>query len=229
MSQRPFLAWPGWQHLSRAGGLAVAVGLCFSLVYGGADVLTGWRPLRFPVHFEWELAIPFVPATVLLYDSVYLHYILAPFVLRTRHELDAYALALVAVILVAGVCFLLYPSELAYPPNLDAGVWTGLVSATRRLALRYNLAPSLHVALAVLSMAVLATRARGVGKMLLWTWAGLIALSTLLLHQHHILDVVTGWPLGLMGKWCVYDRMLAVTIPRQTPVANLSTDPAPPA
>ena len=34
-----------------------------------------------------------------------------------------------------------------------------------------------------------------------WAWATVIVASTLLLHQHHVLDVATGWPLGLAGGW----------------------------
>jgi membrane-associated phospholipid phosphatase len=34
---------------------------------------------------------------------------------------------------------------------------------------------------------------------LLWLWAAAIAASTVLTHQHHIIDAVTGWALGVIA------------------------------
>jgi membrane-associated phospholipid phosphatase len=203
----PFWGWPGCGHIRRTLCYVVLVGLWFLFVYVGADYVTGLRSLRFRVHFDAELAIPFVPQALLIYNSVYLQYLIAPFVLRSRRALDAYAAALAAIIAAAGVGFLLLPAQLAYAPVEYAGAWAGAVATTRQLTLQYNLAPSLHVALAVATVAIFATRAGRVGRCVLWAWAIAVAASTLLLHQHHLFDAITGWPLGVAGKRLIYDRL----------------------
>jgi membrane-associated phospholipid phosphatase len=91
------------------------------------------------------------------------------------------------------------------------GAWEGSVRFFKWLALAHNLVPSLHVALSVVCVAVYARRAGLPGKMLLWLWAGVIAASTLLLHQHYLLDVLTGAALGWAGVRAVYDRWAACT------------------
>jgi membrane-associated phospholipid phosphatase len=189
--------------------LACGVGLWFTLVYGGAERLTAWRTRRVRLYLDAELGVPFVPATVLLYDSVYLHYVVTPFVLRRRREVRALAATLAAATLCAGVGFLLFPAHAEFSTPQDLGPWNGLVQFTKRLAGRHNLAPSLHVALAVVCTRVLAARAQGLGKALLWTWAAGIAASTLLLHQHYLIDVVSGFALGWLGVRWGYRRWVA--------------------
>ena len=49
------------------------------------------------------------------------------------------------------------------------------------------------------SVAAFAPHASRLGAGLLWAWAGAIALSTLLTHQHHLVDVATGWALGVLA------------------------------
>jgi membrane-associated phospholipid phosphatase len=203
---RPFWHWPGWGQVGYALLLGGTVGLWFALVYGGTDYLTAHRSYRVRLHFDAELNLPFVPEAVLVYMSIYLLFWAAPFVLRTRRELQALAATLVAVTAVAGVCLLLFPAELSFPPAGDAGIWTGSVRFAKRLALTYNLAPSLHVALSTVCVAAYARRARPVGKVLLWLWAVAVGVSCLLLHQHYVIDVVTGFALALAGVRWGYDR-----------------------
>jgi membrane-associated phospholipid phosphatase len=217
----PFCAWPGWRHLGQACLLGLATGAWFEIIYGGADLVAAQHDYRVRLYFEAELAIPFVPAAVLLYMSLYLLFWAAPFILRSRRELTALAAALAGVTLFAGVCFLIFPAECIFPGTEEAGAWTGLVRFAKALALRYNLMPSLHVALSVVCIGVFAAQASRAGKVLLWTWALGICGSTLLLHQHYVLDVITGFALGLGGVRWVYGPWMA-----RVPRANRSRDAA---
>jgi membrane-associated phospholipid phosphatase len=205
----PFLAWPGWAHLRYAAWLSLANAAWFTVVYGGADYLTGRRSLRVPVHLAWELRIPLVPAMTAVYMSIYLLFLAAPFCLRTRRQFRAAVGTLACITLCGGIGFLLFPAELAFPPPPAAalGAWAGLYHFADELNLTYNLVPSLHVALSVACVAFLAQQAPAAGKAALWSWAVLIAASTVLIHQHHLLDVATGWLLAIVCVRLVYHRL----------------------
>jgi membrane-associated phospholipid phosphatase len=205
-SQPRFWHWPGWSHVGYAALLGGAVSVWFAIVYGGADLLTAKRSFRVRLYFDGEMAWPFVPAAVLIYLSIYLLCLSAPFILPTRRELRSLAGTIAAVILFAGICFLLLPAEVAFPEPPDMGGWTPLVRFAKRVALAHNLAPSLHVGMTVVFVAVYSRRAAALGKSLLWLWALAMGVSTLLLHQHYVLDIVSGFVLGLAGVRWVYDR-----------------------
>jgi membrane-associated phospholipid phosphatase len=205
----PFLAWPGWSHLRYAALLSVMNTLWFVLVYGGMDALTARRIFRVPVHFPAELAIPFVPAMTLFYMSIYLLFWMAPFVLRTRREFRALVVTLGFAILVGGIGFLLFPADLAFAPprEADLGIWAALFHFADKLNLTYNLLPSLHVAFAVVCVTIFSARAPLVVKVCLWFWAVMVAASTVLIHQHHLLDVATGWLLALVCVKSIFERI----------------------
>jgi membrane-associated phospholipid phosphatase len=209
--RHPFLAWPGGAHLRYAGLLALANTVWFEIVYAGADALTAHRSLRVPVHFSAELRIPLVPTMSLFYMSIYPLFLIAPFVLRTRREFRAVVITLAVIIGCSGIVFLVLPAQLAYAPprEADLGVWAGLYHLSDTLNLTYNLLPSLHVALAAACAAVFAPRAPAAVKAGLWLWVSLIAASTVLIHQHHVLDVVTGWLLAVICVRVVYRRLVA--------------------
>lgn len=222
MSGEPFLAWPGWAHLRAAALLALAAALWFLIVYGGADWLTAHRDFRVPVHTAAELHIPFVPAMTAFYMSLYGLFLLAPFVLRTRREFAAAVATIAVTIAAGGIGFLLFPAELAFAPVREEqlGAWAGMYHLADELNLTYNLLPSLHVAFAVVCVAIFAPRASGAVKALLWLWAALIAASTVLIHQHHVLDVVTGWLLALACVRTVYRRLLRAAPARRADPAT---------
>lgn len=225
---RPFLGWPGWGVFAEALVLAAAQTLWWLAVYAGADWLTGLRADRVRIHFDAELDIPYVPAFLLVYRSIDLMFLLAPFVLRTRAELRGLALTLAVVTAIAGVGFLLAPAEAAYLPE-SHGIWAPLHAWNRHIVLTYNMAPSLHVALSVVTLSEYGLPCGKVGRGLLAAWAMAIALSTLLTHMHHVLDVVTGLLLGWGGHVLVYRRWLRHAQAEQIVPANPSSDPARPA
>jgi membrane-associated phospholipid phosphatase len=215
----PFLAWPGWRHIGYAALVSLPNTLWFMLVYVGADLLTAHRTFRVRVHFSAELYIPLVPAMTVFYMSIYLLFLAAPFILRERHEVRALVGTLALIILCSGLGFLLFPASLAFatPGEEELGGWSGLFHLADRLNLTYNLLPSLHVALAVACIAVYSSRAPLVGKALVWLWGLMIAVSTVLTHQHHVLDAITAWLLAVACVKVVFSRSCA----------NLSRQPGP--
>lgn len=207
---RSFWGWPGSAHLTRFSLLAGMVAVWWVLLYGGANLITTLHPYRVRLHIDAELAMPFVPAGVLVYLSIYLIFAMIPFVLRTNDELCRLAGALAAAIAVASVIFVVCPGDPHFETPVDAGVWAPLVTFARWLALKHNFFPSLHVALSSACLWIMARQAPGWGKLLLAGWGVAIGLSTLLLHQHYLIDVLAGLVLGLASVKLVYDRLPAV-------------------
>jgi membrane-associated phospholipid phosphatase len=206
----PLFAWPGARHLSEMAILSVAVLLLFMLVYGGADWVTGFRE-RHHVHLPFELQIPFVPAAIVGYMSLYGLFAIAPFILRTRCELRALAATLATAIVIGGICFLLFPAELAFPEPTDLGEWQKLYAVADLVNLHYNLVPSLHVALAIICVDLFARRAGRLGALIFWIWGAAVCASTVLLHQHHLVDVVAGLVLALAVNRILYPRLAEKT------------------
>lgn len=198
MRQR-FLAWPGWPFLRFAWLLSAANAAWFAFVYGGSDWLTAQRSLRVPIHLPAELSIPLIPGAVVAYMSIYLLFLAGPFIVRERREFAGLICALALAALIGGIGFLLIPSRAAFAPPGNLGIWAGLFHFADRLNLDYNMVPSLHVALSVCCIAAFARHSSTLGRTLLWTWASAIALSTLFTHQHHVLDVVSGWGAGVFA------------------------------
>jgi len=204
--RQPFLAWPGWRHLFLTLRLSAALGAWWIVVYCGANSITQLHSYRVRLHFDAELNIPFVPAAVFAYMSIYPLLWSSPFILRQRRDLIAFAVTLATVTGVAGLCFLLFPADSFFPEPPANYAWQGLVRFAKTLALRHNLAPSLHVALSAVGVIVYARRASLAVAALLWVWSVIVAASTMLLHQHYLIDVVTGYLLAWIMVRLVYER-----------------------
>ena len=221
-----FWGWPGWRNLGIYLLLAAALSLVWVLVFGGANYLTGLHSYRVHLHVADELDIPFIPASVLVYMSIYPLFWAAPFILRRTEEPIRFAATLAAITLVAAVCFLIFPADPVFRTPHDMGVWKDLVLFAKWLALRHNFAPSLHVGLSTVCIVLYVRRAPCPGKVFLIIWALAIGLSTLFLHQHYVVDVLTGYLLGWAGVRLVFDRGMR---PGEIAPASPSTHPGPPA
>jgi membrane-associated phospholipid phosphatase len=214
---RPYFAWPGWDFLRYASLLSTINAAWFAFVYGGCEWITAHRTLRVRIHLPLELSIPLMPGAVVLYMSIYLMFLAGPFVLRERREFTAATVSLVIAIFIGGIGFLLIPSTAAFaPPPSDLGIWTGLFNLADRWNLDYNMVPSLHVALSVCCASALARSAPPLGRCFLWSWAAAIAASTVLTHQHHLLDVATGWADGLIATRLARSWIVQTVEERQT-------------
>jgi membrane-associated phospholipid phosphatase len=192
-----FLAWPGWRFLCFAWLLSAVNGMWFAVVYGGSDWITAHRSTRVQIHLPIELSIPLIPGAVLVYMSIYPLFLAGPFIVRERREFANLIGSLALATLIGAIGFLLIPARAAFPPAGELGICANLFHFADRLNLDYNMVPSLHVALSVCCISSFSRHSSKLGQKLLWTWSAAIALSTLLTHQHHVVDVVAGWLVGM--------------------------------
>ncbi|HEV8580438.1 MAG TPA: phosphatase PAP2 family protein [Thermoanaerobaculia bacterium] len=209
----PLLAWPGIASLRFSLPLAYLFSKIFFSIYGGASLLARLRGAREAFHFDWELRMPFVPSVAIVYLSVPLLLLLAPFILRTWRSFTPFFLTLTVETLVGGVFFLLLPLAQGYPEREAYGLGGAVFRLADRLNLDYNEFPSLQVAFAVTAALVYGRRCGWLGKILFGLWAVTVAVSTLFMHEHHLIDIVAGALLGLAAvisvqRWASDERTL---------------------
>ena len=189
--------------IKRSKALVVSIGLSvlFLIVYGGCNWITAHRENVGTFYFEWERKIPFVPFFILPYMSIDLFFIVAPFLCRTDHGLSVLAKRIWAAIIVAGICFLIFPLRFAFPrPHTDG--WLGVVfDWFRGMDAPYNLVPSLHAAFTLILCDVSFRHTRGFLRLAIVIWFALIALSPVLTYQHHLIDIVGGF---VLAGYCFY-------------------------
>jgi membrane-associated phospholipid phosphatase/phytoene/squalene synthetase len=199
-ARSPFLAWPAPEDLRFVFLLCLAFSLFFELTYLATNYLTGLHRFRLHVHTDAELRIPYVPAMALVYISLNLLLALTPFVLRTWRELTPLCVVLTLETLICALFFLLLPVELGYTAASDSGAWARFCEWVGAVSLKYNNLPSLHVAFAFTAAMAFGARCGALGRNLLLLWAGLIAASTVLIHEHHLADVIAGIVLALVMR-----------------------------
>jgi predicted protein tyrosine phosphatase len=190
--------------MPRAAATSALLSVLFLVVYGGTNWLTARRP---PAdvgtwYFAWELAIiPFVPLLIVPYMSIDLFFVAAPFLCRDDRERKAFARRVVFAILAAAAFFLLVPLKPAWPgrprvPGLLGDLVEASCTAPFVMEYPHNLFPSLHIALCLILADLYRRHLSGVLRVGSDAWFSLVAVSTLLTWQHHLVDVAGGLVLG---------------------------------
>ncbi len=138
----------------------------------------------------WEREVPLRPEFVFVYLTIYPTFLL-PFLFV--HQKDFFRLFSFAYITVMCICYgvyLFYPVSLSRPPLTVNSFSTWALSIVYRADRPWNCFPSMHVAMSLMAALTILEvhRVRGVLTLLL---TFLIALSTILIKQHYILDVVS--------------------------------------
>jgi hypothetical protein len=142
------------------------------------------------LYFEAELQIPFVPAFVWAYLSMYVLFLM-PLAFVPRANMPALGRQLVAGCFVSALCFLLLPAELGFARVVPEGFHQAIFARIFSIDRPYNLVPSLHVVFSSAIALACLDFARGAARVGLIVWLCVIVASTLLVHQHHLLDVVS--------------------------------------
>ena len=186
---------------AKALGASVGVTVLFLIVYGWCNWITAQRLDVGTLYFEWERLIPFVPLMIVPYMSIDLFFVAAPFLCRSDKELAAFSKRIVTAIVVAGICFLLFPLRFGFPRPHASG-WLGVIfDWFQTVDKPYNLLPSLHIAFQTILAQHYHRHTRGVLRGASNLWFVLVGISTLLTYQHHFMDVVAGFALGV---GCIY-------------------------
>lgn len=210
----PFVAMPSGADARAVTALSLAFMGIFLFFYGGASALSAYVPWRIHVDFGFEAAIPFVPAASLVYLSMDLLVGMAPFVLRDLRSLFPMFATLTAQTVIGAVCFMLLPVETNFPMRVVEGAHAAPFAAADLMNLERNFLPSLHVGFAVTAALAYGGRCSLLGKLVLGLWAAAIAASTMLIHEHHLMDVIAGaalayWMSRTVGRWAAKDSVVA--------------------
>jgi len=178
-----------------AGALTVLLSALLYIVPNRWQVV----PPEYLTPTSLDSAVPFWPASGLVYLSIYL-FIPATFVaLRDFAVVSRFVYACLFAQLIAAVCFVVWPT--AYPRGLylvptASPLGAALVDIVRSMDTPANCLPSLHVSSVVLcAVALRADRGTRLGFLL----AVPLAFSTLTFKQHYFVDVLAGLALGLLA------------------------------
>jgi len=160
------------------------------------------RPVSVMPLTAVDRALPFLPASLPVYLSLWFYVTLPPTLIDDRRELERYGIAVGLVCLAGLACFLLWPT--AVPPMvLDWQDFPGS-AVLQGIDAAGNACPSLHVATAAFSAVWLHRQlgqlgAPAVVRLLNALWGIAIVLSTMSTRQHVFLDAAAGTALGLAG------------------------------
>jgi len=161
-------------------------------VYAACAWITARRDDVGTFRFAWEAGMPFVPWMLLPYLSVGVLAACAPLLGLTTGGLNAFTARMAAATVAAGLCYLLWPLELAEARPHVAGFFGRVYELVKDAAPPTNLCPSLHVAYAVILWPLYRRRVGRFATPLIDGWFLLIVVSVVLVRQHHVVDVIGG-------------------------------------
>jgi membrane-associated phospholipid phosphatase len=195
---------PDHSDAVRVSGATVLFLVLWIVIYGGASALSAHVPWSVGVALPGEQHIPLVPLAAPVYVSMGALLLLAPLVLRTWQRVWPLFAVLLVETLAAALVFVLLPvrAEPWIEPE-PQGWFMGLAD---QMNLERNFLPSLHVAYSLTAARAIGEHAPRWLSAVAWAWAVLISLSTLLLRQHYLLDVVAGALLAEMSWRLVKPR-----------------------
>jgi hypothetical protein len=176
---------------------AIVLSVYFLIVYNGCNWIASKRPHLGTLYFSWERHIPFVPEAIYPYMSIDLFFFFSPFLCRDLAELRTHAKRLFLAISLAAVCFLLFPLKMGTSRPQVTGVPNILFTLLGGFDKPYNLVPSLHIGLLCILWVIYSRHTRGVLRLLIQGWFLLIVASCVLTNQHHVIDLLGGYILGV--------------------------------
>jgi hypothetical protein len=168
-------------------------GLAFVAVYPASNWITSLRRTRLHLYIPQELAIPFIPQFIWVYLSMYLLFLLPLFFVPTT-RMPALGRQLIVGSVVSAGLFLLFPADLGFVRELPAQApYAAMFARVFSIDRPHNLVPSLHVIWSCAIGLACAGYAQGVVRLALYVWLTVVVASTVFVHQHHLLDLLSAF------------------------------------
>ena len=153
----------------------------------------------------FDSIIPFIPAMIVPYSWSLILFVASFFLVRTSAQLSLLTYRLILATIFACLIFYFYPARFSYN-RLIPDDWTQFGYQFLQLVDKpFNQIPSLHVSYAILLGVslwdVVASKKRWIlaaYRLLLTSICTLVALSTVLTYQHHLLDMFGGAVLAML-------------------------------
>lgn len=184
------IKWPGKNEIKTYSLVSIQLTLVFVGLYGFSNWFASQRTNTFELWMPWELTIPFVPGMILAYASLNILTLLPLFTLNAP-QIKHLGRGMTVATFIATIIFLLFPAHLGYSRTTEAGPWKDAFEILFTLDKTANTFPSLHITYSFLVVRAV-NEANERWKTPLLFWFLLISSSVLLVHQHHIIDIIGG-------------------------------------
>lgn len=182
---------------------AFLVGVTFFSIYPLCNWITSKRSDVLHIYFDNELLIPLVPEFIWVYLSLYVVFFLPPFFLSVL-QLEKLGKEIILGTILSAVIYLLFPMTLGFERIVPEVQYKILFQNIFFLDLPYNMAPSLHIVYSgFILVSIFKVLISVLLKTLIVIWFVLICFSTLLVHQHHIIDIILGLIVVLLLNYIV--------------------------
>lgn len=191
------------------------------LLLGGAPYIlinrfAAWRDVStVDVRIPVDEALPYVPAMVVPYYSLYLYYPIAVWVAArqpVRHDGLLFFQRMLVVTWITFAMYLLFPVEIDLRDQAVGaeGVFGALMDGMHQADEPWNAWPSIHVLQSLLIVLFVRWARKKDGTWsaplaaAVWTACGLLVASTVLIKQHFLFDVVSAITLvAVMWRWYI--------------------------
>jgi membrane-associated phospholipid phosphatase len=148
---------------------------------------------RIDLSFPFENRWPVPQWTVLIYVSAYLQAPLAVALAASQRGLRRFAYAGIVASIVIGFCWIAIPAVVVHRPDAPHGFIGQILTFERAMDDGTVSFPSMHVMWAFIAADVWTDRARVTHRpwlrVLGWTWAIAIAITTITTGMHYLLDI----------------------------------------
>ena len=187
------------------GGLCV---LFCGVLYLSTNSLAETSHSYHRLYLECEKDIPQVPWMIIFYESYFLLVLLSFIRAKSPNSLRSLSITMMVSSAIACTIFLLFPGEMGFSRTDNIQGFEFLFEAMHIMDKPHNLYPSLHITFSTISaFALIKQTKHKLIHALLILWVFTISLSVILVHQHHLFDIATGFVLGCITLKFIYLKL----------------------